>query len=155
MDIRDFINWVTAIGGIVVIVGGIFAVFQLWLMTRQGHRQFEHLYSQRYWAIMDRLSVEAQLGTRGPWHRRRSEQEALFAYVQLCEDEADMYEQGRVTRATWTIWKSGIDSMLSSPRVAHIIDSAPPTRFDTLRRYRAEGELRPKYAGIQALIRGL
>ena len=46
MEIKDFIDWVTAIGGVIVIVGGVFAVFQLWLMTRQGHRQFEHLYSQ-------------------------------------------------------------------------------------------------------------
>lgn len=155
MDIRNFIDWATAIGGIVVIVGGVFAIFQLWLMTRQGHRQFEHLYSQRYWVIMDRLSIEAQLGTSGTRKPRRSEQEALFAYVQLCEDEADMYEQGRVTRATWTIWKSGIDAMLSSAQVGHIIDSAPHSRFDTLKRYRAEGDLRPKYSGISAMIRGL
>lgn len=154
MTVSAFNEWVTAIGGVVIIFGGGFAAFQLWLMTRQGHREFESLYVQRYWDLIDRLGVDAALG-KDSARVSRKDRRHLVAYVQLCEDEADMFEQGRVTSATWTIWQSGIDAMLRLPVVEEIIYASEPGKFDTLKRYRSEGRLRPKYGRFGRFIRGL
>ncbi|MFF2371636.1 hypothetical protein [Agromyces sp. NPDC058110] len=144
----------TAISAVVVILGGGFAAFQLWLMTRQGHRDFESLYVQRYWTLMDRLGSREPFGSHSTTFRKR-DRATLIAYVQLCEDEADMYEAGRITRATWSIWKSGIDAMLTLPAIGQILDDSPQGAFETLKRYGRDGELKAKYSPLIATIRGL
>ncbi|MGI9822196.1 hypothetical protein [Agromyces sp. Marseille-Q5079] len=144
----------TAISAVVVILGGGFAAFQLWLMTRQGHRDFESLYVQRYWTLMDRLGSREPFGSHSATFKKR-DRATLIAYVQLCEDEADMYEAGRITRATWNIWKSGIDAMLKLPAVGQILDDSPPGAFETLKRYRLTGKLKSKYPPYIAIARGL
>lgn len=147
-------EWATLIASVLVIVGGVFAAFQLWLMTRQGHRTFESLYVQRYWHLMDQLSSEVQFA-HPEVSIEEEERRVLFAYVQLCEDEADLYVQGRVTHGTWHIWKTGIDEMLKIPAVVKLLEQAPASRFDTLRSYIRHGELSPKFRGFLRIIRGL
>ena len=110
--------------------------------------------AHRIWNLMDQLSIEVQSG-RMDASVDDTQKRVLFAYVQLCEDEADLYIQGRVTQGTWQIWKTGIDEMLSVPGVRGMLEQAPPSRFDTLRRYVHDGDLRPMYRGFWCIVRGL
>jgi hypothetical protein len=78
----------------------IFAAGQLFFHGRQTHREFEHLYVARYWALMDRLSlafaIEGQVC--------KEDKPVVRGYLQLCEDEIDLRRLGRITDNTWKYW---------------------------------------------------
>jgi hypothetical protein len=44
------------IGAIVTAVAVVFAVFQVVTARTQRHREFENMYVQRYWQILDRMT---------------------------------------------------------------------------------------------------
>ena len=99
---------------IVTGLGVIFAVWQLREAKIQRLRQFEDFYIQRYWTLMDALSYPALRGmliappagsTDGPAPDvEESDLRAAFAYLILCEDEAELRAAGWVTDATWRLW---------------------------------------------------
>lgn len=140
--------------GIAVTVGVWFAVAQLVAQKQQQHREFENMYVQRYWAIMDQLSADYRLRLKRA-DLSDSDLLACDSYLQLCEDEADLYEAGRITVETWNIWKSGIDWMLEQDVFRHQLENSSQDRYPTLRRYINDGKLAPKYRGAKAALRGL
>lgn len=74
---------------------------------RQRLRQFEGFYVQRYWALMDKLSLDALRGI--PLETvRTSDQKAVRAYIRLCEDECELRVKGWIADATWSIWAEGM-----------------------------------------------
>lgn len=80
---------------------GIYLVYtQVRLQRKQLHREFENLYVEIYWTIMDRLE--------GSRCRSRSRASAIAAYLMLAEDQCDMRQQNRVTDETWSIWGPAI-----------------------------------------------
>lgn len=147
-------RFIEVVSAVAVVIGVWFAVIQLAAVRRQEHRQFENLYVQRYWQIIDRLSADFRLRrTRDNLSER--DLLALLSYLELCEDEADLYESGRITRETWNVWKAGIDSMLEEDVFRAILEDSEADKFMTIRRYIAEGRLAPKYRGTKAALRGL
>ena len=84
----------------------VFAAWQLLFHSKQMHRDFELLYVQRYWQLMDRRSPAFAL-ERDPTDADRL---AIRAYLQLCEDEVDLRRLGRVTDNTWGFWSRSIIS---------------------------------------------
>ncbi|SLM95669.1 hypothetical protein FM106_10040 [Brachybacterium faecium] len=75
----------------------VFAVTQIVAQTRQMHRDFEALYVEWYWALMDRRSGEFERGGKP----RKEDRLVIHQYLQLCEDEIDLRGEGRVTNDTW------------------------------------------------------
>jgi len=130
------------------------AVGQLRSQNKQQHREFENLYVQRYWSIVDRFGSDYRLNGRRT-DLDETDLMACQAYLQLCEDEVDLYEAGRITSDTWEIWKSGIDSMLEEDHFRQILESTPEESYKTLRRYIREKKLAPRYRGTKAALRGL
>ena len=153
-ELEPFIRVAELASTVVVCVGVWFAVIQLINQRRQQHRDFESLYVQRYWAIMDQFSADYRLR-----HKRDDLSDAdllaCHSYLQLCEDEADLYQAGRITTETWVIWKSGIDWMLEQPMFQRLLETTGQDQYSTLRQYIVEGKLAPKYRGTKAAVRGL
>lgn len=130
------------------------AVSQLGSQNRQQHREFENMYVQRYWVIIDRFSADYRLRGRRT-QLSDNDRLACQSYLQLCEDEVDLFEAGRITAETWKIWKSGIDSMLEEEHFRQILAATSEEIYQTLRRYLDEKKLAPKYTGVRATRRGL
>ncbi|MDN5896920.1 MAG: hypothetical protein L0H93_23220 [Nocardioides sp.] len=100
-------SWVEVVGLVVSLVTAgsiIFAAIQIVAQTRQMHREFEALYVQRYWSLMDQHSV----GFRRGMKPNKTDQLVLVQYLQLCEDEIDLRRLGRVTDDTWRYWEQSI-----------------------------------------------
>lgn len=93
---------------IVTATAAIYAVFQLVAVRTQRHRDFENLYVQRYWELLDRmpdsLYLNHEISAPSPDERRLA-----VAYLRLCEDEDedDLRKQGFRTDRTWTIGPRG------------------------------------------------
>jgi hypothetical protein len=103
---------------IAIVIGG----WQLLVQNRQIHRDFESMYVQRYWTIMDRRSrtwtLEGQYDSEDRVIARQ--------YLLLCEDEIDLRARGRITDATWAFWGDAIlTQATAAPYAAELTSSAP------------------------------
>jgi hypothetical protein len=96
---------------IVTAVGVLGVVFGLRQSYRERLRQFEEKYVERYWKILDELSLEA---VRGPFSGEvgRSDEKAIRSYIALCEDELEMRRYGYIADSTYELWAEGIRSQL-------------------------------------------
>ncbi|WP_144720144.1 hypothetical protein [Agrococcus jejuensis] len=105
------------------------AAWQLLFHSRQMHRDFEALYVQRYWTLMDQRSDAFALDGV-PTDRDRV---IARGYLQLCEDEIDCRRIGRVTDSTWEYWRGAIIDQTSTPAYLAELDSVTETRYPLLR----------------------
>jgi hypothetical protein len=104
---------------IVTAVGVLGVVFGLRQSYRERLRQFEEKYVERYWKILDELSLEA---VRGPFSGEvgRSDEKAIRSYIALCEDELEMRHYGYIGDSTYELWAEGIHSQLTQEPFASV-----------------------------------
>lgn len=77
-------------------------------------RQFEAMYVQRYWSILDQLSLDALAGsTKDP--TSEADLKAIRAYLFLCEDELEMRGRGYIADTTYQIWADAAVTQLQQP----------------------------------------
>ena len=95
-------------------VGVLAAVFGLRQSNRERLRQFEAMYVQRYWSILDQLSLDALAGsTKHP--PSEADLKAIRAYLFLCEDELEMRGRGYIADTTYKIWTDAAVTQLQQP----------------------------------------
>lgn len=113
----------------------LFAGWQLLYHSRAMHRELEMAYVQRYWQLMDDRSGSFVL-TREP---APGDDVVISRYLQLCEDELELRELGRVTDATWAFWSKSMFEQVSVPAYRRVLDGMPDDQFPYLRRLMADG----------------
>jgi hypothetical protein len=99
---------------IVTAVGVLAAVFGLRQSNRERLRQFEAMYVQRYWSILDQLSLGA-LGMSASDSVSADDKKAIRAYLFLCEDELEMRGRGYIADSTYRIWSEAAKAQLEQP----------------------------------------
>ena len=105
--LSDIALTVTAIG----VLGVVYGLRQSY---RERLRQFEAMYVQRYWSLLDRLSLDA-LSAQSLACISHDDQKVIRAYINLCEDELEMRRHGYIADATYILWADGIRGQLSQP----------------------------------------
>jgi hypothetical protein len=131
MDILSFIVQTATLVAIV------FAAWQLLYHSRQMHREFEHLYVDRYWVLMDKRSVDFVVDGKVS----RDERPIVRGYLQLCEDELDLRRLGRITDSTWEFWHGAILDQVGEPIYANELATMGDDIFPLLRELiRTNGE---------------
>ena len=114
-----------------------FAVGQLVVARKQSHREFENMYVQRFWAIIDQFTDDVALQPAPPSFAGHDRVVAL-SYIRLCEDELDMRHLGRITHSTWGFWSSAIAASTSQPAYQAVL-AAEPDLFVRLREFLRTG----------------
>jgi hypothetical protein len=99
---------------IVTAVGVLAAVFSLRQSNRERLRQFEAMYVQRYWSILDQLSLYA-LDLSTPDSVSADDKKAIRSYLFLCEDELEMRGRGYIADGTYKIWSEAAMAQLEQP----------------------------------------
>lgn len=111
----------------------IFAAWQLLFHNRQMHREFENLYVERYWVLMDKRSADFALKGR----MRKEDGPIVRGYLQLCEDEIDLRRLGRITDNTWQFWSGATLDQVAAPvyttELAKLDDSCYPLLRELIR----------------------
>lgn len=92
---------------VITALGVLLAALALRASQRQRLRQFESVYVERYWRLMDGLSLAATRGESSLPHP--GDEKIARAYLRLCEDECELRAEGWIGDATWRIWAEGID----------------------------------------------
>jgi hypothetical protein len=104
---------------IVTALGVLGAVFGLRQSYRERLRQFEAMYVNRYWSLLDLLSLDALKGS-DPKVISNSDERAIRAYIRLCEDELEMRETGYISDDTYALWADGMREQLKQPMFARV-----------------------------------
>ncbi|MEJ8279417.1 hypothetical protein [Pseudonocardia spirodelae] len=102
---------IESIAAVVTAVGVVFAGLQLRAAQVQRVREFESLYVQRYWKIVDGLPL-GELDSGTPYEQlSEKDRKSVEMYVLLCEDQYEMRKEGAISRSTFAIWRQGIDNV--------------------------------------------
>jgi hypothetical protein len=118
---------IESIAAVVTAIGVVFAGVQLRAGQLQRNRQFEILYVERYWSLMDELSLAALRG-RGKFEDlSEKDRNILEMYVRLCEDQLEMQAAQAITSWTYEQWRSG---MLAARKQGHIEKSIESVTSD-------------------------
>lgn len=107
----------------------IFAALQLLFHSKQMHRDFEMMYVQRYWQVMDRRSDEFEFDGKP----QASDREVIRGYLQLSEDEIDLRGLGRVSDNTWVFWSTAIVAQCHEEAYAKALADTPQDMFRSVR----------------------
>ena len=93
----------------------IFAAIQIWLAKKQEATSFEDSLVKEYREIAARLPTKALLGE--PLTDEQHEQcfDEMYHYFDLCNEQAFLKKNGRVSKKTWRFWSDGIKSNLRRP----------------------------------------
>jgi hypothetical protein len=112
--IADIALFITAIGVLGVVVG----LRQSYLERLQ---QFEAKYVERYWHIIDQLSLDALRGT-SPVLITDDDSRIIRSYILLCEDELEMRKNGYISDSTYDLWADGIQGQFQQSMFKEIWD---------------------------------
>jgi hypothetical protein len=131
-------EWADVIGQFATVVAVGAAFLQLIGARAAKHRDFENLYVQRYWNLMDRFEGN-------PWTATsvddliESDRSRVSAYLQLCEDELDLRRNGFISTKTWGIWVDGMKSQCARPAYKDALNAVDIAELPALRDFLENG----------------
>jgi len=105
---------------IVTAVGVLGAVYSLRQNYRQRLRQFEAMFVQRYWALLDKFSLDMLRG-KAAEPLSMDEERAIRAYFFLCEDEMEMRAKEYIADSTYRIWRASILEQVKQPKFEEVL----------------------------------
>jgi hypothetical protein len=135
-------EWADVIGQFATVIAVGAAFLQLIGARAAKHRDFENLYVQRYWNLMDRFEGN-------PWTASsiddllESDRSRVSAYLQLCEDELDLRRNGFISTKTWGIWVDGMKSQCARPAYKEAINAMDLGELPALRDFIDNGNIDP------------
>jgi hypothetical protein len=86
---------------------------KLWLTKKIDQTQFEDDLVDHYREMIKTIPVEALLGRELTPDEPKETQNGIYFYIDLSDDQVILRQNGRISKATWTIWCDGIKSNLS------------------------------------------
>jgi len=126
---------VTAIGVFGVLMG-------LRQSYRERLRQFESRYVERYWRILDELSLEA-VKSSFSGQILDSDEHAIRRYISLSEDELEMRHYGYIGDNTYEQWGEGILNQLKQGRFKFVWEQI---------QHESKAKNAPKYTYVNTLM---
>jgi len=128
---------VEAIASVVTATGIFIGAIQLWLTKKINQTQFEDDLANHYREIIRMIPVEALLGRELTPDEAKEAHDGIYFYIDLSNEQVILRQNGRISQATWTIWRDGIKSNLSRAafrKAWEEIKIAIPSDFSELRR---------------------
>jgi hypothetical protein len=105
---------------VVAIIGVAGLLFSLRQAYRARLRQFEEKYVERYWFILDGLSLAAlSISDQLPDH---DDEKTIRKYIFLCEDELQMRKNGYISDETYYEWADGMLEQFEQPMFKEVWD---------------------------------
>ena len=104
---------VTVVAYAATAVGVLFTAVQLFFTRRQGRTAFEDQLNDQYRKIMQKIPLDARLRVKAvePASTSTSNVAKHFhRYFDLCNEQVFLRKQGRISTATWELWRDGIKS---------------------------------------------
>ena len=104
---------ITNISAIATTLGVYIAAYQLYSSRKQATVTFEDSFSKEYRELANKIPSKAFLcGDDGDLTEDEYQNcfDALCRYFDLCNEQAYLTDQGRITEKTWLFWADGINN---------------------------------------------
>ena len=107
-------NWDNIIP-IVTAIGVGIAAWQLWQSRKLNIAAFEDSFDQQYRELSYTIPVDALLGKELDKTKEIEAREAVYNYLDLCNEQVYQRAKDRVSKERWHEWALGIQLNLSRP----------------------------------------
>ena len=108
----------TALSSIATAIGVGVAANQLRVTRKQAVAAFEDSLTAQYRAIAATLPLKALLGEALTSDEHQGSLQYFYRYFDLCNEQAFLHENGRISDSTWLFWKDGISKNFQRPGFA-------------------------------------
>ena len=108
----------TSLSSIATAIGVGFAARHLRFTQKQSVTTFEDSLTAQYRQIASTLPLEALLGELLTDEEHEAHLQYFYRYFDLCNEQAFLYMNGRISESTWVFWKDGILTNLRRPAFA-------------------------------------
>ena len=108
-------NFLSAVGSLATAAAVFYARGQLKQADIQNRTNFEDEFPREYRQLCQTIPVKAFFGKPLEGEEREQAKHAFFRYVDLCNEQVFLRQQGRVSEETWASWRGGIKSNLELP----------------------------------------
>jgi hypothetical protein len=127
---------------------GLVAVawWQIALLRKQSRTAFEDSLTEQYRGIMDSIPIDVWLGselTTLDEERRDRCRNAIYRYIDLSNDQAQLHDKGKVTDDAWAEWSAGITSNMRLPAFKEVWTEVASKRPESFRELRLLIDLSP------------
>ena len=137
-------EWTSAAASTVAAIGVFFAFGQLRVSKNIAQLQFEDGLAKEYRELAGRIPTTALLGHPLSEDQYLAAFDEFYRYVDLSNEQVSLRQRGRIGRAVWLYWSSGIQANLNLPafKRAWTEIQSQCGSFQELRRLEAEGFVR-------------
>ncbi|MER5638857.1 hypothetical protein ABT095_18070 [Kitasatospora sp. NPDC002227] len=87
---------------------------------RNRQREVSDIYVRRYWQLLDQMPESVLRGL----DVGEADDRLVRLYLRLCEDQAELREEGWVSRARWLEWRGAIRAQLELPLYLRVWEEA-------------------------------
>jgi len=105
----------SALSSIATAVGVAVAAYQLRVTRKQGITAFEDSLAAQYRDVAASIPLKALLGEALTDDEHSGHLQYFYRYFDLCNEQAFLHKNGRVSDNTWTFWEDGICTNLHRP----------------------------------------
>ena len=108
----------SVVSNVATAIGVAVAAYQLRSNRKQSVTTFEDSLTVQYRQIASSLPLNALLGEALKPDEHRDHLKYFYRYFDLCNEQAFLHKNGRVSETTWNFWKDGILTNLRRPAFA-------------------------------------
>lgn len=108
----------SAVSNIATAIGIAVAAYQLRVTRKQNVTTFEDSLTVQYRQIASSLPLNALLGEAIKPDEHRDHLKYFYRYFDLCNEQAFLHRNGRISETTWGFWKDGILANFRRPAFA-------------------------------------
>ena len=126
----------SAAANVATAIGVGVAAWQLFFARRQATTSFEDSLTSQYRTLIERIPMQALLGEPMNAQDLQGLLPHFYRYFDLCNEQAFLHKNGRVSKETWENWKDGMLSNLQRPAFGSAwseVARRAPNDFDHLR----------------------
>ena len=113
-----FFETLGVLSSVATAVGVGVAAWQLFTTRQLAATTFEDLLTNQYRKLIERLPVEALFGESLHPQTQADLLPHFYRYFDLCNEQAFLWEKGRISDRTWENWKDGMTSNMVRPAFA-------------------------------------
>lgn len=133
----DVVLYAANVATVITALAVVLALLSFVGEKQQRHREFENLYVQRYWSLLDSMSDAFRLTSQVT---ESHDLRVADDYLRLCEDQIDIRRMGLVTHKTWSFWGPSILEAIHSAPYEDLLAAAGSSAFPGLRGFMRSGD---------------
>lgn len=104
-------------------IGVAIAAWQIWRNAEQTKTSFEDSLNMEYRELMRPIPLKALIGENVTDEESEAAKEAIYNYLDFCNQQVFLRKQKRIRKSTWSEWQAGMKINLGLPLFAEVAEN--------------------------------